>query len=84
MCASTASQVSLQHIFFEKEHINISPFSVKTLIAWLFQQKLTISPILFGNTQRKSRSNQIKTTTAIPFGLTLFVEYERHCSYFGV
>ena len=67
MCASTALQTSLEHIFFEKKHINISPFSMKTLIARLFLQKLTISPILFGNTLPKSRFNQIKTITAISF-----------------
>ena len=59
MFASTALQTSLKQVFFERTHINVSPFSVKTSIARLLLQKLTTSLIL--------RFNQIKTTTAISF-----------------
>ena len=67
MFASSALQTSLKQVFFERTHINVSPFSVKAWIAWLFLQKWTISLILFGNTLQKSCFNQIKITTAISF-----------------
>ena len=66
MCLNSSTDKPRTHFLWIK-HVNISPFSMKTLIARLFLQKLTISPILIGNTLPKSRFNQIKTITAISF-----------------
>ena len=67
VCLKCFTDKPQTHFLWKNTHINVSPFSVKTSIAWLFLQKWTISLIPFGNTLQKSRFNQIKTTTAISF-----------------
>ena len=62
--------------FLRKCRCIISPFSVWTLIAWLFLQRFTISPIYFGKTMKiplQSKPFSLKQLPVSHFGQTMFV-----------
>ena len=86
MCVSTALQKSLEHILFEEMHKNIS------LCVWTLNTQIIHAGIgHFSNPfwessmkiQLLAKAFSLKSPPWRPLGQTLFVECDRHCSYFS-